>query len=153
MQIRTKKRTILISLISIFVAILVLVSFFMVKPYIFRSSLSKLLPDEKIVSVVKVRVTHNGNREEIKTELSEEKIDLFCDSLGTLKYKEYLNIVKVRTWIDESVYYIINYENYTVHLGKVYFWVDDHNGVSKKWIRFSDIYPDKTYDELENLFE
>lgn len=115
------------------------------------SAVTNKLPNEDIVSVVRVTSNLNGG-EETELVLSEEKISQFSEYISALKYKKYNNIFKVKTEIYDSVAYVITYDSYTVKLSEHHLIVY-RDGVYESKISFSSIKPSDTFAEIDKLFE
>ena len=113
--------------------------------------LTHILPDEKVVRVVKVLTDETGA--ETETELSDEKIDLFIASLEGLKYTKYYNFLKIKASVFDSVHYLITYEHgYTVKLSAHHLYVF-HNGETETKLTLDGIRPDDEWGALVQLFE
>lgn len=147
----TTKKKKLIAIIVLAVAALVVLALAITACVLFAPrKVIKELPDEKIVSVVKV--TRNYEEEETRSELSNEKIDSFYDGLKGLKYTEFYNFRQWKLELWDSKYYLINYENYTVKLSAHHLYL--YRGEEKvKHIMLNGITPSDKYQELSNLFE
>jgi hypothetical protein len=121
--------------------------------FLFTKPLIDELPNEDIFSVVRVYRDIEGEDIEIETELSEENINSFHDSLKDLRFKERKNFWKIKTRIYDSVHYIITYDNnYTVKLSEHHLLVLN-NGEKVQQLSFDNMLPNDAFDEIDKLFE
>lgn len=135
--------------LSIVFAVLIVLSFLLTSCSINKSLINEL-PDEEIVSVIKVVVDENGSEMEIK--LSEEKISQFYDYLCIVKYKKKSNVFGVKSRIFDKVQYIIIYNGHTVKFSEHYLLVL-HNDENEKEISFSTLQPNDTFEKIDELFK
>ena len=150
MRIITKKH--ILSIISV-LSILMIMLLFTSCSSLFTKPLIDELPNEKIVSVVRVYRDIEGEDIEIETELSEENINSFNDYLKDLRFKERKNFGKIKTSIYDSVHYIITYDNnYTVKLSEHHLSVLN-NGENVQKLSFDNMLPSDAFDEIDKLFE
>lgn len=150
MRIITKKH--ILSIISV-LSILMIMLLFTSCSSLFTKPLIDELPNEKIVSVVRVYRDIEGEDIEIETELSEENINSFNDYLKDLRFKERKNLGKIKTSIYDSVHYIITYDNnYTVKLSEHHLSVLN-NGEKVQQLSFDNMLPSDAFDEIDKLFE
>jgi len=117
---------------------------------IFSLDLEKELPDEKVVSIVKVTVDEFGA--ETQVELPEEKRQLFNDYLKELKYTKRKNWFGIKMSIWDGEYFLINYENHTVKFGEHHFVLRCKDEVIKS-LKLDGVYPNETFKELFKLFD
>ena len=131
-----------------FVLIVLLLSFSSCS--IFSTNLRNELPDDEIVSIVKVTVDESG--EETQVALSAEKISIFNDFLKELKYSKKRNWLGVKTDIWDSEYFLITYENHTVKFSEHHFILRTNDEV-KTSLMLDGVFPDETFKELFQLFD
>ncbi len=144
MGIKTKR-----NITAVVTFIITVLSFFLFSSCSMENALIKEFPDQETVGVVRVLVYENG--EETKTELSEEKTDLFFEYLNDLKYKKRNNIFGIKTKLFDYVTYIITYDNYTVKLSEHHLLIL-HNGENEKEISFDTLQPSDTFNKIDRLF-
>ena len=147
---KTKKKILLIAVpVFLLIAIPMLIYWLEYGP----KPLVNELPDEEIVSVVRVdRKTNPLFNERIEIELPQGKIGSFFDLVKRLKYKKRFNPLRYMDSIDDRVYYTITYDNYRVKLGEHYLGVYNNNGNGTVGFQISAMRPNGAFAEIDKLF-
>ena len=143
-----KRNSLVIHLALSFIVIISLLLFSSCS--LFRFDLQNELPNDEIVSIVKVTIDEFGV--ETQVELSEEKIVSFYDSLKELKYSKKRNWLGVKTDIWDSEYFLITYENHTVKFSEHHFILRTNDEV-KTTLMLDGVSPNETFKELFKLFD